>query len=273
MSFRETESTETKLQRLTSFRETWKNKPNSYGDLKATPIFNSWRNLRNKSLKLKSGCCDSWKEFKNFYSDMSSTYQKNYVLIKLNPKEPYSKENCSWVTHEEKFLFNKRSNVLEYLGQSRTLKEWALEYKIPVEAIRQRFTNSKKLNYTSEEIIFGIFNLDRKKGDEQVFKTKNETRKIYMKLNSYKLRDKKKGLEYNLTFDWFMKNIHNQKCYYCGTVKNLGIDRIDNKIGHTIDNSIPCCVECNNIRGNKFSIEEMLLIGPFVRNIINKRNS
>ena len=53
-------------------------------------------------------------------------------------------------------------------------------------------------------------------------------------------------------------------CYYCGrqTVNKstykykkvlLTLDRIDNSKSHTIDNRVPCCYNCNTMRGNDFS--------------------
>ncbi len=61
-------------------------------------------------------------------------------------------------------------------------------------------------------------------------------------------------------------------CVYCykparnkvGT--GSGLDRKDNDKGYTIDNVVPCCGRCNQIKGNKITYEEMILyIAPAIR--------
>ena len=37
-------------------------------------------------------------------------------------------------------------------------------------------------------------------------------------------------------------------CVYCGDTKRIGADRIDNTKGHTKENCVPCCIECNIAR-------------------------
>jgi len=59
-------------------------------------------------------------------------------------------------------------------------------------------------------------------------------------------------------------------CYYCND-KATGLDRIDNKKGHTKDNTVPACKDCNIARGNNFSHEEMLILGKTIQTIKNKR--
>lgn len=60
--------------------------------------------------------------------------------------------------------------------------------------------------------------------------------------------------------------IVNQPCTYCGkkpanSMGNFyysGIDRKDNNKGYAAENCIPCCKECNKIKSNLLSFEEML---------------
>jgi hypothetical protein len=90
-------------------------------------------------------------------------------------------------------------------------------------------------------------------------------------LEMYKMLDKKKNLICNLTEDWIKENITSKPCIYCGDVENIGCDRINHNKGHIIDNVIPSCCECNRIRSNKYSIEEMKLIGSVKQQIIQDR--
>lgn len=53
--------------------------------------------------------------------------------------------------------------------------------------------------------------------------------------------------ECTLTNEWFIENILNKKCIYCGETDwhLLGADRIDNSKPHTEDNVVCCCKRCN----------------------------
>lgn len=70
-----------------------------------------------------------------------------------------------------------------------------------------------------------------------------------------------------------------QICHYCGIresdlpkvrmksqiqrdVRTMGVDRLDSAIGYQADNLAPCCFVCNQIKGNRFSAEEMRLVAP-----------
>ena len=69
-----------------------------------------------------------------------------------------------------------------------------------------------------------------------------------------------------------------QICHYCGIgendipvvgmksqvqkpVRTMGIDRVDSSAAYSIENIQPCCFVCNQVKGDRFSESEMLLIG------------
>lgn len=72
----------------------------------------------------------------------------------------------------------------------------------------------------------------------------------------YKRDAKKDNREWSLT-DAYATQLFRSLCFYCGCSpysvnkeRKLyftynGIDRVDNKYGYTIENSVPCCVRCN----------------------------
>lgn len=78
--------------------------------------------------------------------------------------------------------------------------------------------------------------------------------------NSYRKEALKKKLNFDLSKEEFF-NLSQQHCYYCDCLpKNRkvreedfvysGIDRIDNKKGYQIDNTVPCCKICNIAKNN-----------------------
>lgn len=65
-----------------------------------------------------------------------------------------------------------------------------------------------------------------------------------------------------------------QPCVYCGTTTvNRGLDRIDNSKPHIKGNVQTACKDCNVMRGDRFTVEEMMLIGKTVAEIRAARDS
>lgn len=59
--------------------------------------------------------------------------------------------------------------------------------------------------------------------------------------------DKQRGFECDLDRA-FVEILINQPCSYCGTSELIGLDRIDNDLGHTKVNVQPACRPCNMLR-------------------------
>ena len=77
----------------------------------------------------------------------------------------------------------------------------------------------------------------------------------------------------NLTADEILEYIV-QPCVYCGTTtKNRGLDRIDNSLPHIKGNVQTACTDCNVMRGDRFTVQEMKLIGKTVALIRAARDS
>lgn len=80
-------------------------------------------------------------------------------------------------------------------------------------------------------------------------------------LTDYKVRSKKKNLEFSLSPKEFFLLVQ-QNCFYCGGepiyklrdkdnfggVKCHGIDRRNNVLGYTVENSVSCCKICNTMK-------------------------
>jgi len=92
-----------------------------------------------------------------------------------------------------------------------------------------------------------------------------QLREVFSK---YRYRAKKKGLDFNLSFDECFC-IFNQHCFYCQSspenvhtdkAKNKltyysGIDRINPNLGYNIFNVVSSCKECNRIKSNQTYLE------------------
>lgn len=96
-------------------------------------------------------------------------------------------------------------------------------------------------DYTPEEIIFGK---KRKRKDKSVKDWRESPDTIRSKaskmVSTYRCKDKKMGFEKvcDITVDWMIDNIIMKPCIYCGDVTRVGCDRINNDLGHTMDNVV-----------------------------------
>lgn len=75
----------------------------------------------------------------------------------------------------------------------------------------------------------------------------SEFRKYKNIFNRYKGNSKFRDREFNLTLENVIKFV-NSNCHYCNNINSEGIDRINNEIGYTIDNTVPCCKICNQMK-------------------------
>lgn len=83
--------------------------------------------------------------------------------------------------------------------------------------------------------------------------------------SSYRNNALTRGREFELTSDEFYSLVRGQLCHYCGynpapesigkgrapsrTAKHVGLDRVINSEGYTLQNVVPCCAWCNRMKG------------------------
>ncbi len=56
-----------------------------------------------------------------------------------------------------------------------------------------------------------------------------------------------RNLSFELSQEYFSELVH-KDCFYCKRPISLGIDRLDNTKGYTIENSVSCCFPCNRMK-------------------------
>lgn len=263
------ETLEEKRKRTLSMIDSWKNRDDYLGDIKYTPIYNIWRSFMFTKKGKSSGVSDEWKSFKQFFSDMSGSYEKGFRLGRIDKNKPFCKDNCLWMTDAQLALTKTNAIKIEYNGELRTLQEWANIYNVSIVPLRIRYHRG----WSVEHILFGKQRKIKSKikdYSEHSFQGKKD--KVSKMISAYRATDKKKGLTTDLDKDWFYENIITRSCTYCGSTQNIGCDRVDNKKGHTKDNVLPACYICNVTRHDNFSVEEMKLLGNIIKKIIKNRN-
>ncbi len=68
---------------------------------------------------------------------------------------------------------------------------------------------------------------------------------------------------FNIGFKDFVALLR-EPCYYCNeleVIPNYGyrLDRIENSMGYSLENVVPCCGPCNKIRGDRLSFIETIV--------------
>ena len=103
-----------------------------------------------------------------------------------------------------------------------------------------------------------------------------QARSMKSRMNGYKNGAKKRNFEWSLSYNDFVR-ISTKQCHYCGLgpfkwdcmtnspslkkdspnvnpkdyeIYFTGIDRFDSKLGYTIENSVPCCKNCNRAKSD-----------------------
>lgn len=89
---------------------------------------------------------------------------------------------------------------------------------------------------------------------------------------------------FNLSFEEFVLIRMSKTCLYCGRTAEelitkdkivrrevMTIDRINNNKGYSKENCVLACYDCNRIKGNRFSYNEMILIGNLFNKIYKTR--
>lgn len=248
----------------------WKHRKDYKGyDKTKGSKYNSWRSIVNTKRGISIGFPEEWKLFENFDKDTDG-WKRGMVLCRKDSTKPYSKENCEW---REKGQENLGKLIqLTYKGETKTILEWCEQFNLNYNGVRQRYFKGK--DYTAEQILFGK---EKKLAGvvadiNEISEEQKKKDKVSKMLSQYRLKDKKKGLVCDIDNKWLYDTISNGKCFYCGDTKRLGLDRIDNTKGHTKDNVVVCCYECNVARADNFTHEEMLILGNAIRTIKNKRN-
>jgi len=109
--------------------------------------------------------------------------------------------------------------------------------------------------------------------------------------NYLNLKNKKTGGGLHIGKDEFLawKAQHGRSCHYCHITsdglyalkvtnprnarfyESIGVDRIDNDRGYSIDNIVPCCGVCNGVRAKTFTVDEMRVLGPVIREQLESR--
>lgn len=168
-------------------------------------------------------------------------YYKNIDKVKLSSKKSREK-------HKEK----RKLDTKLWLEKN---KEYSKEYH---KQYHREWYKKNKTKRDQQNIQWSKDNLEKVKIIKENFsKNHPDITKKYLKDYQVTLKGKyrtmkgsglKRNYEVNITLEEFTEIVSNP-CAYCGeNEKRIGVDRIDNTKGYTIENSNPCCTPCNMMK-------------------------
>lgn len=106
---------------------------------KRTPEYKSWSKMKERCLNKNHVAysryggrgikiCSRWlHSFENFLSSMGAMPTPLHTLERRNNALGYLPSNCRWATKKEQANNRSNSRMIEYLGKTKTLAEWAVE--------------------------------------------------------------------------------------------------------------------------------------------------
>jgi hypothetical protein len=98
-------------------------------------------------------------------------------------------------------------------------------------------------------------------------KHRNTPRGRHSKLKKELRTDKVSSQDPLWNLNYYAEIIRDGICHYClGAFNSSGhsLDRMSNNEPHACWNVVPCCWDCNELKSDKFSYQEMMLLSPIL---------
>jgi len=269
-----------KLYEHTDIRKQWKAKWKSENKDLVRKYYLEARDKKIEELgidKYREKCAQQMKEWRNDRDDLINNYYSNR---RLKPNEKFNyyrrtadrKSLCFWLEYTEcADLFD---SACYYCGMAKTDKlnigidrldscdGYTLENTVPCCEDCNLIKNTISYDIFLDKIHHVLsynklidedeyyFNFDRPCTMSTIFTTYED----YIRFS------KKRKIPFDLTEKEYY-NLKEQKCYICGVepdnvVYTNGIDRLNSKIGYTMENSRTSCKECN-IMKRQYTLDEL----------------
>jgi hypothetical protein len=158
-------------------------------------------------------------------------------------------DECRAAAREkEKEIFEKRKELQTSLKTLATTTQ-----RICVDCGKEFemfLTSHEKESKRCSHCLEAIRRQDEKRRDRERNYKKGYIEHFKTYYKSYYTKAHKRGYEFTLTEEFFLKTI-SSPCYYCNHFKEgeaVGIDRINNSIGYLPENCVPCCEICNRMK-------------------------
>ena len=85
-------------------------------------------------------------------------YQENLSIDRLNGMEGYTPENCRWATPVQQTRNRKCTRFLTYMGEKKTIMEWATKYNLPYHVVKNRINRGWPIERALTEPVHTVKN-------------------------------------------------------------------------------------------------------------------
>ena len=93
------------------------------------PNCHSYKNYGGRGINI----CDEWLDFENFYEwALSSGYQDELQIDRINNDGNYEPSNCRWVTPKENARNKRNNRYITIDGETRCISEWCEKAEFPL---------------------------------------------------------------------------------------------------------------------------------------------
>lgn len=129
---------------------------------KASRLYTIWANMRSRCNNPNAQSyayygargikvCPKWDEYSEFKKWAHATgYSDDLSIDRIDTDGDYTPENCRWATHKEQMNNTRRNHLLEYGGESMTMKAWSERTGIPYHTLKHRINT---YGFTTEEAL------------------------------------------------------------------------------------------------------------------------
>lgn len=128
-------------------------------------------NPKNKKFHRYGGrginVCSEWHSMENFHRDMRDPPSKDYTLGRIDNDKGYSPYNCRWETHEQQANNRSTNKLLTYMGETKTMAQWAKKYNLNPKEVFRRL----KLGWPIENVLLTPVKKQRRKQCNEDFKS------------------------------------------------------------------------------------------------------
>jgi hypothetical protein len=144
-------------------------------------------------------------------------------------------------------------------------------------SVRNDYLNKKKRN-----ICFKCENKSKQEVASKLGAEKCRKRPYERVYNRLVYAAKRRDIQIDLSYEDFLEYTRYEVCTYCNdhliweaysANQKTYLDRKDNSLGYHKNNCTTCCWSCNEIKGDKFTYDEFMLLAPTLRKIRETRQS
>lgn len=99
------------------------------------PNVERYANYGGRGIKV----CQEWERFEPFLDwAFANGYQDDLTIDRIDVNGDYTPENCRWVSAKQQSRNTRRNHRYTYRGQSKTMGEWAEQFKIKPYTLKYR---------------------------------------------------------------------------------------------------------------------------------------